>query len=70
MEDDYFSVDAILAENQVSYRRLTTFGLTCSQKVQCTFKCDILDMGHLGGNTDQDVCILTRFVLKQSTMLR
>ncbi|KAH7887901.1 hypothetical protein F5I97DRAFT_1804471 [Phlebopus sp. FC_14] len=40
MDDDYFSIDAILAENQ---------------KIQCTFKVDIPDMGHLGGGSDRDI---------------
>ncbi|PFH50543.1 hypothetical protein AMATHDRAFT_80766 [Amanita thiersii Skay4041] len=37
---DYYSIDAILAENQ---------------KVQCKFKQKIPDMGHLGGSTDRDI---------------
>ncbi|KAJ7368082.1 hypothetical protein DFH08DRAFT_1070854 [Mycena albidolilacea] len=40
MEDDYFSIDAILAENQ---------------KVGCRFKVDITDMGHLGGGGERDI---------------
>ncbi|KAJ7431281.1 hypothetical protein B0H11DRAFT_129348 [Mycena galericulata] len=40
MDDDYFSVDAILAENQ---------------KVGCRFKVDIPDMGHLGGGAERDI---------------
>ncbi|KAF7301455.1 Dna replication complex gins protein psf3 [Mycena indigotica] len=40
MEDDYFSIDAILAENQ---------------RVGCRFKVDIPDMGHLGGGADRDI---------------
>ncbi|KAJ6539140.1 hypothetical protein B0H19DRAFT_1222449 [Mycena capillaripes] len=42
MEDDYFSIDAILAENQ---------------KVGCRFKIDIPDMGHLGGGGERDITI-------------
>ncbi|KAF7331915.1 Dna replication complex gins protein psf3 [Mycena kentingensis (nom. inval.)] len=42
MEDDYFSIDAILAENQ---------------RVACRFKVDIADMGHLGGGADRDAGI-------------
>lgn len=41
MDDDYYSVDSILAENQ---------------KIQCTFKVDIPDMGHLDGGNERDVC--------------
>ena len=26
------------------------------QKIQCTFKIDVPDMGHLGGGSDKDVC--------------
>ncbi|KAJ6629187.1 hypothetical protein B0H10DRAFT_1988385 [Mycena sp. CBHHK59/15] len=40
MDDDYFSIDAILAENQ---------------KVGCRFKVDIPEMGHLGGSADRDI---------------
>ena len=40
MEDDYYSVDSILAENQ---------------KIQCTFKVDVPDMGHLDGGNERDV---------------
>jgi hypothetical protein len=40
MEFDYFSVEAILAENQ---------------KVQCTFKQGIPGMGHIGGGSERDV---------------
>ena len=43
MEFDYFSVEAILAENQ---------------KIQCTFKQGIPGMGHIGGRSDRDVCLL------------
>ncbi|TEB17648.1 hypothetical protein FA13DRAFT_1767849 [Coprinellus micaceus] len=39
MENDYFSVEAILAENQ---------------KIQCTFKHEIPNMGHLGGGTERE----------------
>ena len=38
MEDDYYSVDSILAENQ---------------KIQCTFKVDVPDMGHLDGGNER-----------------
>lgn len=40
MEDDYYSVESILSENQ---------------KIQCTFKVTIPDMGHLDGGNEQDV---------------
>lgn len=46
MDDDYYSVESILAENQ---------------KVQCTFKVPIQDMGHLAGGTEPHVrplCLL------------
>lgn len=40
MDDDYYSIESILAENQ---------------KVQCTFKVAIQDMGHLDGGSEQHV---------------
>ncbi|KIY49560.1 hypothetical protein FISHEDRAFT_65496 [Fistulina hepatica ATCC 64428] len=40
MENDFFSVEAILAENQ---------------KVQCFFKTDIPEMGHLGGGSERHI---------------
>ncbi|KAI0282360.1 GINS complex Psf3 component [Russula aff. rugulosa BPL654] len=40
MEDDYYSIDSILSENQ---------------KIQCTFKVDIPDMGHLDGGRERDI---------------
>ncbi|KAF8219976.1 GINS complex, Psf3 component [Tricholoma matsutake] len=40
MENEYFSIDSILAENQ---------------RIQCTFKHDIPDMGHLGGGSERDI---------------
>ncbi|KAH9940559.1 GINS complex Psf3 component [Amylocystis lapponica] len=40
MEDDYYSIESILAENQ---------------KIQCTFKVDIPDMGHLDGGNERDI---------------
>ncbi|KAL5476509.1 PSF3_1 [Sanghuangporus weigelae] len=40
MDDDYYSIDAILAQNQ---------------KVQCTFKTDVPDLGYLDGGSDRDI---------------
>ncbi|KAI9574947.1 hypothetical protein HD554DRAFT_130270 [Boletus coccyginus] len=48
MDYDYFSIDAILAENQ---------------KIQCTFKIDVPGMGHLGGGSDKDIKALTKVPL-------
>ncbi|KAF9534432.1 GINS complex Psf3 component [Crepidotus variabilis] len=45
MDFDYFSVDAILAENQ---------------KIQCTFKQEILGMGHLGGGSERNIAIQSK----------
>ena len=41
MDDDYYSIDAIFAENQ---------------KIQCTFKQEVPNMGHLEGGNERDVC--------------
>ncbi|KAA1466277.1 GINS complex, Psf3 component [Dentipellis sp. KUC8613] len=40
MEEDYYSIEAILAENQ---------------KIQCTFKQDIPNLGHLDGGNERDI---------------
>ncbi|KJA24671.1 hypothetical protein HYPSUDRAFT_65549 [Hypholoma sublateritium FD-334 SS-4] len=45
MDFDYFSIDAILAENQ---------------KIQCTFKHEIKNMGHLAGGSDRDIAMLSK----------
>ncbi|KAI0320631.1 GINS complex Psf3 component [Amylostereum chailletii] len=52
MDDDYYSIDSILAENQESR--------SCGQKIQCTFKIDIPDMGHLGGGDERDIKALSK----------
>ncbi|KAH9853852.1 GINS complex Psf3 component [Lenzites betulinus] len=45
MEDDYYNVESILAENQ---------------KIQCTFKIDVPDMGHLDGGKAGDIKALSK----------
>ncbi|KIP09880.1 hypothetical protein PHLGIDRAFT_126021 [Phlebiopsis gigantea 11061_1 CR5-6] len=45
MDDDYYSIDSILSENQ---------------KIQCTFKVDVPDMGHLDGGNEQDIKALNK----------
>ncbi|EJD01215.1 GINS complex, Psf3 component [Fomitiporia mediterranea MF3/22] len=48
MDNDYYSIDAILAENQ---------------KVQCTFKVDVPDLGYLDGGSDRDIKALSKLQL-------
>ncbi|KAI0034064.1 GINS complex Psf3 component [Vararia minispora EC-137] len=48
MDDDYYSIDSILAENQ---------------KIQCTFKVDIPDLGHLDGGHERDIKALSKIQL-------
>ncbi len=59
MENDYYSIDSILSENQVlvlsSAHVLHVRIPYNSQKIQCTFKVDIPDMGHLDGGHERDV---------------
>lgn len=58
MDNDYFSIDAILAENQVwIHPRYPAVQVNrqLAQKIQCTFKVDVPDMGHLGGGANHDV---------------
>ncbi|KAI0366357.1 GINS complex Psf3 component [Pilatotrama ljubarskyi] len=45
MEDDYYSIESILSENQ---------------KIQCTFKVDVPDMGHLDGGKTGDIKALSK----------
>lgn len=45
MEDDYYSIESILAENQ---------------KIQCTFKVPVPDMGHLDGGNERDVKVQSK----------
>ncbi|KZT20752.1 GINS complex Psf3 component [Neolentinus lepideus HHB14362 ss-1] len=45
MDDNYYSIDSILAENQ---------------KIQCTFKVEIPDMGHLDGGSERDIKPLSK----------
>ncbi|KAI9001129.1 GINS complex Psf3 component [Trametes punicea] len=45
MDDDYYSIESILAENQ---------------KIQCTFKVDVPDMGHLDGGKAGDIKALSK----------
>ncbi|KAI0698906.1 GINS complex, Psf3 component [Cytidiella melzeri] len=45
MDDDYYSIESILAENQ---------------KIQCTFKVDIPDMGRLDGGNEQHIKALSK----------
>ncbi|KDQ20738.1 hypothetical protein BOTBODRAFT_151621 [Botryobasidium botryosum FD-172 SS1] len=40
MDDDYYSIDAILADNQ---------------KIQCTFKLDVPNLGYLEGGEEKDI---------------
>ncbi|KAL4241356.1 DNA replication complex GINS protein PSF3 [Abortiporus biennis] len=45
MDDEYYSVEAILAENQ---------------KIQCQFKLEVKDMGHLEGGNEQHIKPLSK----------
>jgi GINS complex subunit 3 len=62
MEDDYWSIEAILAENQVgcwvrsikAYFELTSY----QKKIQCTFKLEVPDLGYLEGGEEQNVRFL------------
>jgi GINS complex subunit 3 len=59
MDTDYFSIDAILAENQVGVHLpagKVIIGLIFHlKKIQCTFKYDIPDLGYLSGGSERDV---------------
>ena len=64
MDDNYYSIDSIISENQVHCclpgraRLYPPFG----QKIQCTLKVNIPDMGHLDGGHDRDVRIEDSFL--------
>ena len=55
MDQDYFSIDSILAGNQVlSSSFLTCLSRSsCPQKIQCVFKQDLPNLGHLGGGSER-----------------
>lgn len=67
MDDDYYSIDAILAENHVRelkrvddvYTSLTYLRRIClsSQKLTCTFTLDVPNLGYLEGGSEPDVSI-------------
>ncbi|PAV20945.1 GINS Psf3 component [Pyrrhoderma noxium] len=48
MDKDYYSIDAILSENQ---------------KIQCNFKVDIPDLGYLDGGAEKDIKALSKMQL-------
>ncbi|KAF8592374.1 GINS complex, Psf3 component [Ramaria rubella] len=48
MDDDYYSIDAILASNQ---------------KLQCIFRVDVPELGYLDGGTDEDIKVNTKIQL-------
>jgi len=68
MDDDYYSIDAILAENQVQYSYRNRFIWLilrhAMQKIQCKFKRDIPDMGHLDGGSERDVRVHRHFAAR------
>ncbi|RDB23139.1 DNA replication complex GINS protein PSF3 [Hypsizygus marmoreus] len=45
MDQDYFSIDSIFAGNQ---------------KIQCVFKQDLPNLGHLGGGSERDIAALSK----------
>ncbi|KNZ74433.1 DNA replication complex GINS protein PSF3 [Termitomyces sp. J132] len=45
MDQDYFSIDSILGGNQ---------------RIQCVFKQDLPNLGHLGGGSDRDATALSK----------
>ncbi|KAH0587371.1 hypothetical protein H2248_006168 [Termitomyces sp. 'cryptogamus'] len=45
MDQDYFSIDSILGGNQ---------------RIQCVFKQDLPNLGHLGGGSDRDIAALSK----------
>ncbi|THH33717.1 hypothetical protein EUX98_g446 [Antrodiella citrinella] len=45
MGDEYYDIESILAENQ---------------KVQCTFKVNVLEMGHLAGGEERDIKAMSK----------
>ena len=60
MDEDYFSLQSILADNHV--RPLTPLGTQvadqCLQKLSCSFTLDVPGLGYLEGGTEPNVCPL------------
>ncbi|KAG8969407.1 DNA replication protein [Tulasnella sp. 419] len=48
MDNDYYSIEAIIAENQ---------------KLQCTFKLDVPDLGYLEGGNEKDIKVNSKLLL-------
>lgn len=65
--EDYWSIDSILADNQVSFPTCPLYAETQAdylptcrssrpQKLPCTFALDVPNLGYLDGSGDPDVC--------------
>ena len=61
MEDDYWSIDAIFAENQVPERVLCLLYLHSdtylTQKLDCTFLLDVPNLGYIDAGDEPNVRI-------------
>ena len=54
MDEDYYSLQSILADNHVCYFH-TSKVCDLLQKLSCTFTLDVPGLGYLEGGSDQDV---------------
>jgi GINS complex subunit 3 len=56
MDNEYYSLEAIIAENQVSIMtKCGTVSLRMQQKIECTFDLDVPELGYLDNGTDENV---------------
>lgn len=57
MDTDYYSIDSILAENQVNQylELLLPTNMHLLQKLQCTYQIDVPNLGYIDGGSEKDV---------------
>ena len=56
MDNEYYSLEAIIAENQVSIMiKCGAVLLRMLQKIECTFDLDVPELGYLDNGTDENV---------------
>jgi hypothetical protein len=64
-DNEYYSLEAIIAENQVSTMTMCgTVSLRMQQKIECTFDLDVPELGYLDNGTDENVGKRSSYISK------